>query len=255
MFNNSLNDNSFIDSDFDELFESNPDINFQTSVPHFKNEFDTEIINALLQNPRPEFIIESHKKNRGRHISFNKRKRRREHTRLSTYNIITKIQTHFFTFIISFVNDSVKEICENQQIEFLNFAHNEKRKVNFNYLNEIKNSTIEELIKNMNIFSKYTIKDINTNKNNLKVLEETPFFKSLFDIKYLELFSNYYNNKQPLKEVLINDQVISLSQKTESFYHLLEKNKLSKSSLIEVAEKFYLNNININKSDDSETGI
>ena len=177
MFNNSLNDNSFIDSDFDELFESNPDINFQTSVPHFKNEFDTEIINALLQNPRPEFIIESHKKNRGRHISFNKRKRRREHTRLSTYNIITKIQTHFFTFIISFVNDSVKEICENQQIEFLNFAHNEKRKVNFNYLNEIKNSTIEELIKNMNIFSKYTIKDINTNKNNLKVLEETPFFK------------------------------------------------------------------------------
>ena len=255
MFNDSLNDNSFIASDFDELFESNPDINFQTSVPHFKNEFDTEIINALLQNPRPEFIIESHKKNRGRHISFNKRKRRREHTRLSTYNIITKIQTHFFTFIISFVNDSVKEICENQQIEFLNFAHNEKRKVNFNYLNEIKNSTIEELIKNMNIFSKYTIKDINTNKNNLKVLEETPFFKSLFDIKYLELFSNYYNNKQPLKEVLINDQVISLSQKIESFYHLLEKNKLSKSSLIEVAEKFYLNDININKSDDSETGI
>ena len=255
MFNNSLNDNYFIDSDFDELFESNPDINFQTSVPHFKNEFDTEIINALLQNPRPEFIIESHKKNRGRHISFNKRKRRREHTRLSTYNIITKIQTHFFTFIISFVNDSVKEICENQQIEFLNFAHNEKRKVNFNYLNEIKNSTIEELIKNMNISSKYTSKDINTNKNNLKVLEETPFFKSLFDIKYLELFSKYYNNKQPLKEVLINDQVISLSQKTESFYHLLEKNKLSKSSLIEVAEKFYLNDININKSDDSETGI
>ena len=255
MFNNSLNDNSFIDSDFDELFESNPDINFQTSVPHFKSELDTEIINALLQNPRPEFIIESHKKNRGRHISFNKRKRRRENTRLSTYNIITKIQTHFFTFIISFVNDSVKEICENQQIEFLNFAHNEKRKVNFDNLNEIKNSTIEELIKNMNISSKYTSKDINTNKNNLKVLEETPFFKILFDIKYLELFSKYYNNKQPLKEVLINDQVISLSQKTESFYHLLEKNKLSKSSLIEVAEKFYLNNININKSDDSETGI
>ncbi len=166
MFNNSLNDNSFIDSDFDELFESNPDINFQTSVPHFKNEFDTAIINELLQNPRPEFIIESHKKNRGRHISFNKRKRRREHTRLSTYNIITKIQTHFFTFIISFVNDSVKAISENQQIEFLNFAHNEKRKVNFHYLNELKNSTIGELIKNMNISSKYTRKDINTNKKN-----------------------------------------------------------------------------------------
>lgn len=130
-----------------------------------------------------------------------------------------------------------------------------KRKVNFDYLNELKNSTIGELIKNMNISSKHTRKDINTNKKNLKVLEETPFFKSLFDIKYLELFSKYYNNKQPLKEVLINDQAISLSPKTESFDHLLEKNKLSKSSLIEVAEKFYLNDININKSDDSETGI
>ena len=107
----------------------------------------------------------------------------------------------------------------------------------------------------MNISSKYTRKDINTNKKNLKVLEETPIFKSLFDIKYLELFSKYYNNKQPLKEVLINDQAISLSPETESFYHLLEKNKLSKSSLIEVPEKFYLNDNNINKSDDSETGI
>ena len=86
-------------------------------------------------------------------------------------------------------------------------------------------------------------------------MEKTPIFKSLFDIKYLELFSKYYNNKQPLKEVIINDQAISLSPKTESFYHLLKKNKLSKSSLIEVAEKFYLNDININKSDDSETGI
>lgn len=54
-------------------------------------------------------------------------------------------------------------------------------------------------------------------------MEETPIFKSLFDIKYLELFSKYYNNKQPLKEVIINDQAISLSPKTESFYHLLEK--------------------------------
>ena len=51
----------------------------------------------------------------------------------------------------------MKEISENQQIEFLNFAHNEKRKVNFDYLNELKNSTIGELIKNMNISSKYTL--------------------------------------------------------------------------------------------------
>ena len=48
MFNYSLNDNSFIASDFDELFESNSNINFQTSIPHFKSELDTEIINALL---------------------------------------------------------------------------------------------------------------------------------------------------------------------------------------------------------------
>ena len=56
-----------------------------------QSELDTEIINALLHNPRPEFIIESHNINRGRHILFNTRKRRREHTRLSIDNIITKI--------------------------------------------------------------------------------------------------------------------------------------------------------------------
>jgi hypothetical protein len=103
----------------------------------------------------------------------------------------------------------------------------------------------------MNISSKYKrCKDININRNNLKQLVQNPFFESLFKIKYLDLFSKYHNNKQPLKELFINDKKIILSNNTKTFSELLEKNKELKNDIIEVAEKFYINDINTNKDDD-----
>ena len=66
----------------------------------------------------------------------------------------------------------------------------------------MKNSTIEDLLRKMDISSKYK------HSNDkiiiiMKQLEQDPFFANLFKIKYIDLFSKYYNNKQPLKELLI----------------------------------------------------
>ena len=152
--------------------------------------------------------------------------------------------------MISFINDSIKGFYD-QKFKFLNFSHKEKSKVTVDYLNKMKNSTIRELLLTMHISSKYKrCKDININKNNLKQLEQNPLFERLFIIKYLDLFSKYHNNKQPLKELFINDKKIILSNKTKTFSELLEKNKELKNDIIEVAEKFYINDININKNDD-----
>ena len=76
--------------------------------------------------------------------------------------------------------------------------------------------------------------DINTNKNNLKELEVTLFFKSLFDIKYLDLFSKYYNNKQPLKEVIINDQ----AQRLNLFIIYWKKINYPKAVLLKLLKNF-----------------
>ena len=73
----------------------------------------------------------------------------------------------------------------------------------------------------------------------------------------MDLFSKYYNNKQPLKELLIEDKKINFSTSTKSFYELLQKkhNLKLKDNLINVAENFYLNENNLSNSDDIDTDI
>ena len=183
-------------------------------------------------------------------------KRKTEHSSASTDKIICKIQIHFLNFIISFINDSVKGFFKYQKYKFANFSHKEKSKVSFDYLDEMKNSTIGDLLFKMTISPKFKCGKDN-NINNLKQLEQIPFFQSLFNIKYLDLFSKYYNANQPLKELLINGVKISFSSKTKSFSELLQRknNKKLKEFLIDIAENFYLNETNINSINDTDTEI
>ena len=64
------------------------------------------------------------------------------------------------------------------------------------------------------------------------------------------MFSVYYNNQQPLKELKINEIKIKLSPKTMSFSALLQKDEKLKHDIIDVAKKFYLNDNNIIKEGD-----
>ena len=249
LFNTSLIDKSFTFPICDEI-SLDSDIYYPNSTPYLKNEFNIDIIKALLQNPRPEFITEVRNKKRGRHSSYNNNKR--EHSSSSTDNMINKIQTHFLNFFICFINDIVKGYYSYQKYKFAKFAHKQKSKVSHNYIVGMKNSTIGDLIRKMNISPKFKCsKDHNI--NNLNRLDRIPFFENLFKIKYLDLFSKYYNNKQPLKELLIEDVMISFSPKTKSFSELLQKYKNLKDEIIIVAEKFYLNDANsINRSNADE---
>jgi len=60
-------------------------------------------------------------------------------------------------------------------------------------------------------------------------------------MKYLNLFNYYYNKKQPLNNFIIKGQSFTLSEKTKSFYYLLEKNKSSEHKIVELTEKTFIN--------------
>jgi len=247
-FNFPLNDPfTFPNTD---ILINDADINYKNTAFILQSEFNSDIINIFLQNSKPKFKSELSKKKRGRPTTTNKGKI--VHSSSSIDNIISKIQIHFLNFLISFINDSIKGFYGYQKFEFLNFSHKEKSKVSFDYLNEMKNSTIGELLLKINISSKYKRnKGININKNNFEQLEQNPFFKSVFNIKFLALFSKYFNNQLPLNEILVEDMKISLSPNTKSFSELLEKNMESKNDIIDLAEKFYINDDNIIEGDDS----
>ena len=61
---------------------------------------------------------------------------------------------------------------------------------------------------------------------NAEALIKNPWFKKIFEMKYLDLFKYFYNDEKPLKELIIFGKKIILSEKTE------KKNKKTKERII-----------------------
>ena len=110
----------------------------------------------------------------------------------------------------------------------------------------MKKSTILDILKNIDISGRYKRFDKNTNKINVEALIENPYFRNIFEKKFLELFKEYYNKEKPLKELTIFDKKVALSEGTKSFYYLLDKNKELKDHIIYFCELVYLTD---NKND------
>ena len=159
-------------------------------------------------------------------------------------NLLTKIQTHFFTFIMHFCNDALKDEDKNFNGNFKNINHESKRTVNFNYTTQLKNSTIKDLLK-LDISKKYKRIKKSYNRELLKKIEDSsPGLSELFEMSYLELFRNYYNKGIPLDKIVYKNKIIKLSNKTKSksFSNLLDKNRLKhlEKYLIDITEKVYI---------------
>jgi hypothetical protein len=95
----------------------------------------------------------------------------------------------------------------------------------------------------MDISTKFTTLKKSNNKDLLEKIESSsPILNELFEMKYLDLFRYYYNQKKPLDKIVYNNIVVDLSgnKQCKSFYHLLEKNKNLRNLLIGIAEEQYL---------------
>ena len=207
----------------------------------------------------PYFIIsrqkeqsEQEKKRRGKQVELNaKRSKKEMHSSISEDNILTKIQTHFLNFIIFFLNDCVYNYYKNRKIKFIKFAHEIKAKVSSKYLNKMKNSTIYDLLTEIEISSKFTRHNKNNNEKNAKILNKIPWFKKIFELKFLDLFQYYYNENKQLNKIFLFEREITLTKDTKSYYFLLEKNMTIKKEIIEITKYNYLSKINSIESDEN----
>ena len=103
----------------------------------------------------------------------------------------------------------------------------------------MKKSTILDILRDIDISSKNKYADKNINKINAEALIKDPWFKKIIEMKYLDLFLDYYNDEKPLQELMIFDKKIKLSEKTKSFYHLLKKYKGLKVQIIYFCKIIY----------------
>ena len=146
-------------------------------------------------------------------------------------------------FIINLLNDCIpSNDKKTKSARFKHFNHQEKRNPNQIHIDELKNSTLNDLLNNICVSPKYKCNEYANRKLVDKYTKKNSFMKDLFKMGYLELFNYYYNGNKPTREIIINDKTIKLSENTETFFDLIEKNKNDKKHIeriLEVAEKIF----------------
>ena len=168
---------------------------------------------------------------------------RKKHSSMDDDNVLTKIQVHFFTYLINITNDIIKSGFGKND-DFQQIKYDDKKNIKLDNIKKLKNSKIKDILQ-MKISSKCRKYDENYNKNNyIKILETISNDTSLnwitdfFHMNYLDLFEKYYNNENSFFGKEIN-----ISKETKSFNDLLKKNDDKMKECLDIISKRYLQDI------------
>ena len=224
---NGIEDFSHIDDDDDKLI-----------ISEGKGKRD-ENKRKQASNNKKYFII-GEKKKRGREIKGNKNKLKC-HDKNSSDNLLRKIQVHYISFIISFINEILENLGCNQK--FFKLDYKFKFNIKKEFVESLKTKNIGEIICN-EISSKYK-EDSNYNKKIYEQIKENEVLKKIFSENYLVIFRKfYYQNKDKinLSEYGL-DIEIKLSKKVEMFNDLYNKinskNQYTKNIKDFVLQKYF----------------
>jgi len=235
--NEQEQDTNSFDSDKDCLASSDFNKYFVPAFDFVFNNSIEEDTNNSNENKSENFC----KKKRGR-IPKNEKKRNK-HGKNTDDNVISKIKSHSMKFIINLLNDCIPSNDKKTKCtRFKHLNHQETRNPNQIHIDELKNSTLNDLLNKISVSSKYKCNEYANRKLVDKYTKKNSFMKDLFKMGYLELFNYYYNGNKPTREIIINDKTIKLSEDTETFYDLIKKNKDDKihiERILEVAKKIF----------------
>ena len=147
------------------------------------------------------------------------------HTKNNYDNTLTQIQVNFIAFLINLSNDILYSEYEKEKgLRFKDIKYQIKKKINFDYIESLKNSSIKKVIINS---ASTKFKGNNERYNEKiynKVINSSECLKEFFNMNYLTLFKIYYFNKyNRLNQISIKGKIINLSDKTKTFYELYKK--------------------------------
>ena len=237
IFRNQLNNMTLLE--FSNIF-----LNTENNYNPLENENIDEIrISSIIENKKTFNKLFEVKKeislsgNNSTEYTRKKRGRKKErenktqtHDKYGMDNILRKIQNHFLSFIIFFINDILKAL--NYEQRFLKLHQSFKVNIKKDFVESLKKKTIGEIIDNK-ISTKYK-KKIQTidNKKIYKELKDKEDLKVLFKENYLELFKNIYHKDIKiinLKKYGI-EREIKLSKEVKFYEDLLKKEAFKKDN-------------------------
>ena len=151
-------------------------------VPAFDFVFNNIIekdTNNSNENKRIFFNVENFcKKKRGR-IPKNEKKRD-NHGKNTDDNVISKIKSHFMKFIINLLNDCIPSNDKKTKCtRFKHLNHQETRNPNQIHIDELKNSTLNDLLNKISVSSKYKCNEYANRKLVDKYTKKNSFMKDL----------------------------------------------------------------------------
>ena len=238
-------DDSIYSKDSNEFLEEEINNFSYSSILNLLIEIDLKAKENLHKNStkqttkKPFFIVNKIEKKtkRGKQSTTKSKKGIHDNTKID--NLIRKIQVHFLTFLVSFCSDAFKKEFKFSNESFKNINYENKTTVNFDYIYELKNLCIKDLLK-MKISKKFKRYNGFYNEELLERIEySSQWLSKLFEMNYLKLFSYYYNEGRPLDKIVFENEEIILSKETKSFYYLLEKYKDLRQNLINTVESVY----------------
>ena len=244
---NSINiENSY---DLFPIFDLEEEKKCNNTLDEEKNKKEKNNLYFLEKKDKPKkssinFISKSHlKKKRGRekrkHNEINENEDNgcvKIHDKNTSDNILRKIQVHYLSFIVSFINEILYNLKFKQR--FLKLSYSFKKNIKKEFVNSLKTKDIGEILCNK-ISDKYK-KDENINKNIYNKIKEDKVLKNIFSEKYLILFKKIYfksNKLINLSEYGLN-KIINLSDKVKMYQDLL--NDIEKLDI----NKKYMKSIN-----------
>ena len=152
----------------------------------------------------------------------------KEHKYFAADNCLRIIKVHYLSFIVSYINEILRQLQYKQKFYKLNYEFTKKAKIYEN--NSLKNNTIGQII-SKDISNKYKYKNSDYNKKLFETLinnKNNKYNYALMNIlseNYLELFKNIYFKSQ--KTIYLGkyglDIKINLSNKVNMFKDLLLK--------------------------------
>lgn len=179
----------------------------------------------------------SNKYGRKKKLTFYKIKNNPIHDKYCADNILRKVQIHYMTFIIKFVNAVLQNL--NYKQRFLNIKYEFKSNIKKEYIESLKKKNISEIICNQ-ISNKYRkkIKFI-SNKKIYEEIKDDKILQKIFDENFLDFFKKIYF--KPKEEVSFEEygltKDILLSTNVKTFEDLLndiaqlDKNKEYKKNI------------------------
>ncbi len=194
----------------------------------------------------PKFTVEKYsdsllniKRKRGKKSTSDKNKiTMKIHGKNASDNLLRKLQNHYISFILSFLNNVLKNLNYEGNKRFLKLDYNFKKKIKKDNVETLKKKTIGDIISNkISPKYKFTRKDFNIILCD-EIKKSDKVLRNILNENYILFFKKIYYksvNKISLEEYGLNKEII-LPKKVKMYKDLLKDN--------EGLDSFHSQNIN-----------